>query len=50
MLAFADKFLGINLRPDNLDVKSNVLKFFTCSTLTDNPFSSQLLICLLLSL
>ena len=50
MLAFADDFLGINLRPDNLDVKSGVISFLTCSALTDNPSSSQLPLCLLLSL
>lgn len=47
MLAFADKFLGISLRADNLGVKSSVFNFLTCSALTDDPFSSQLLICLL---
>lgn len=40
VLAFADEFLRINLRPDNLDMKSSVFSFLMCSAPTENPFSS----------
>lgn len=42
MLVFADKFPCINLRQDNLDVKSCVFNFLPHSALS-GIFSSQLL-------